>query len=164
MRSREVISRTDSSMICTSLYLHRFIDRLIHPVPDTTTDSTVRVLHVIPIFLEVTDSITHRMSILTKEHRLVKIVGILFHPIHIRIHLRIQVAGHMSTIRITRTCSLIMHRARIKTLRLLITCCEIISSATLITKAPHHHTSMISVAGNQSCNSVHECRDPRLHI
>ena len=64
-----------------------FVNRLVHPVPNTSTNRRITILNRFPIFGQVTNSITHGVRIFADEHGLVEVVGVTRHPVHTRIHL-----------------------------------------------------------------------------
>ena len=72
MRAREVETGTQAAFVSTGNDFVRFIDSLVHPVPDSTTYGSSRVFDAFPIFLQVTDGITHRVSVFADKHRLVE--------------------------------------------------------------------------------------------
>ena len=73
MRTRTVktcdISR--ESILCQLVVLNRIIrvDTLIHPVPDTTTNTHLRAFDSLPVLTKVAHSVTHSMGILAHEIR-----------------------------------------------------------------------------------------------
>ena len=72
------------------------INALIHPIPDASSDHTFRmVFDIIPVFFQITNGVAHRMSIFTKEIRLVTGLLVLFdHTFNRRIHTGIHI-GHI---------------------------------------------------------------------
>ena len=72
------------------------INALIHPIPDASSDHTFRMmLNIIPVFFQITDGVSHRMSIFTKDIRLVTGLLVLFdHTFNRRIHTGIHI-GHI---------------------------------------------------------------------
>ena len=63
------------------------VDALVNPVPDAATGDTGTCLDEIPVFLQVTHSLTHGVSILTDEVRLVvEAVHLLLHHLDSWIH------------------------------------------------------------------------------
>ena len=89
VRTRIVISR--SKTIDAFLHESWVVDGLIYPVPNATTDGCIRTFHHIPIFAQVTNGIAHGVSIFTEEHGFVKVRCVLVHPVHARIHFRVEV-------------------------------------------------------------------------
>ena len=63
------------------------VDSLVNPVPDAATDNTCTSLDEVPVFLQVTHSLTHGVSILTDEVRfVVEAVHLLLHNLDSWIH------------------------------------------------------------------------------
>ena len=63
------------------------IDSLVNPIPDATTGNTSTSLDEVPVFLQVTYSLTHCVSILTDEVRLVvEAIHLLLHYLDFWIH------------------------------------------------------------------------------
>ena len=63
------------------------VDSLVNPVPDAATGNTCTCLDEIPVFLQVTHCLTHGMSILTDEVRLVvEAIHLLLHYLDSWIH------------------------------------------------------------------------------
>ena len=48
-------------------YIFRRNNSLVYPVPDATTHTVSAAFHNVPVFLEVTYGVTHRVSIFTHE-------------------------------------------------------------------------------------------------
>ena len=71
----------------------RVINRLVHPVPDTTTDTIIAILDNVPIVLQVAHSITHGMSIFAQEERFGAdtVATVCTCIVQVGIHLRIKV-------------------------------------------------------------------------
>ena len=69
MRTREIISCMQT--VNTFLYFMRFINSLVYPVPNSSTDSSRTAFNTFPIFFQVTDGISHGMCIFWRYYRTV---------------------------------------------------------------------------------------------
>ena len=99
MRSREIISGAVPALVIACLQLGRLIDGLVNPVPDAAAYDAGRIADRLPVKVQIADCIAHCVSVFAEKHRLVKTVGVLIHPLHVRIHLRIKIAVCTSTVR-----------------------------------------------------------------
>ena len=108
VRTWIVISR--SKAIDALLHELWVVDRLIYPIPNATTDCCIRTFHHIPIFAQVTNGITHGVCIFTEEHGFVKVRCVLVHPVHARIHFRVEVRVTFATIRQANTSTFVVYR------------------------------------------------------
>ena len=154
MRAREVISCMQA--VNTFLYFMRFINSLVYPVPNSSTDSSRTTFNTFPIFFQVTDGISHGMRIFTYEKWFFKRTYMLIHPVHARIHLGVEITETVTTIRLTIACTFIMYRTAIQLFSSVITITEVGSSSGFITQAPENHTRMIAVSQHHPVNTVHE--------
>ena len=107
VRAGEVVTSVQTTN--TLLQFQRFVDSLVHPVPDTATDSSVALLHTLHVLGQVADGITHSMSIFAKEHGFVHIAGVLCHPVHRGVHLGVEVGVGATTEVAVDTCSLVVY-------------------------------------------------------
>ena len=96
MRTREIISCMQT--VNTFLYFMRFINSLVYPVPNSSTDSSRTAFNTFPIFFQVTDGISHGMCIFTHEERFSKRTYMLIHPVHARIHLGVEITEAVTTV------------------------------------------------------------------
>src|SRR5574344_23267 len=73
VRSWKIISRhiviVTISFQCSALDVGWTIERLVHPIPDTTADSRFAALDDIPVLLQIADSLSHGMCILAHKER-----------------------------------------------------------------------------------------------
>ena len=132
MWAGEVIARVQ--LPDTLLQFVRFVYSLIHPVPDTASDSGIALLHGLHVLGQVTNGISHGMGILAQEHRLVQITCIPGHPVHTGIHLAVEIAVCTASVILVDTRSLVMNgTGRIHSSCYIIAVLEIASCACLVT-------------------------------
>ena len=89
------------------------VDALIHPVPHGSTDARVARFDGIPVSSEISHRITHGVRIFADEHRLIHVVGVFAHPVHIGIHLGIHIREAFSTKRTVDARAFVVNRARV---------------------------------------------------
>ena len=115
MRARKIITGAVPALVIACLQLGRFINGLVNPVPDAAAYDTGRIADRLPVKVQIADCIAHCVSVFADEHRLVKTVGVLIHPLHVRIHLGIEIAVCTSTVRqAAYSGSLIMYRPAVQ--------------------------------------------------
>ncbi|EJX07062.1 hypothetical protein EVA_04828 [gut metagenome] len=136
------------------------IDGLVNPVPDTTTDAGIGIFDDVPVFAQVTDGVTHGVSIFADEHRLVQVARVLVHPSHTWIHLGVEVREASATIGTIATCSFIMDRTAVEAFGCRIAVTEILTVAGFITQTPHNHRRMVAVAEHEAVDTVNKSRNP----
>ena len=142
-------------MICTIfLRINRPPHGLIHKVPDEAT-LIVRILtDEIPVFLESADRVTHGVSILALNERLVRIaLYIVLALFVVPIHRADNVCPLM--VRFFVDVTFILHRAGlIPRLKPVIGIEEVLPCTGLVTETPYNHRRMIAVALNHALHSL----------
>ena len=96
MRSREIISRMQT--INAFLHFMRLINSLVHPVPDSPSNSSSTSFNAFPVFFQVTDGISHGMGVLTHKQRFIERTDMLIHPVHAGIHLGIEITEAVTSV------------------------------------------------------------------
>ena len=109
VRSWIVIASVEA--IDALFHLLRIVDGLVYPVPNGSPDARVTGFNGIPVSTKVTHGVTHGVSVFTDKHRLIHVVGVLAHPVHVGIHLRIHIREAFSTKRTVDACAFVVNRA-----------------------------------------------------
>ena len=160
MRAGEVVSGVQTSGIVALLDFNRFIDGLVYPVPDGTTDSRRTAFDAVPVFSQVTDGITHGMCIFADEHRLVERIDILIHPAHAGIHLRVEVTETVTAEFLAVAGAFVVYGTGIKALGCIVAGLEVVTASTFIAQTPEDHTRMVAVTQHHAVDAVHKGRNP----
>ena len=126
-----------------------FVDTLVHPVPDTTAyHAAGMVFDIIPIFIEVTDRITHCMRIFAKEERFVALLLVLLlHRLDGRIHSGIHVGDPVF--------AFIMDRTRIEFAGFLVYGVEVFAVTGFVTHRPEDDGRVVLVTLDHANHTVY---------
>ena len=130
------------------------MDTLVNPVPDAGSDHPFGlVLNIVPIFRKITDGITHRVGIFTKDVRLIAAILVLSlhlaqRGIHPRVHVRDAVHA------------LIMDRTVVQTTNSVPFGDDVRTGARLVSKRPEDHGRMQLVPADHPLGTIHVGRLP----
>ena len=130
------------------------MDTLVNPVPDAGSDHPFGlVLNIVPIFREISDGITHRMGIFTKDVRLIAAILVLsLHLAQRGIHPRVHVRDAVH--------SLIMDRTVVQTTDSVPLGDDIWTGTRLVSERPEDHGRMQLVPADHPLGTVHIGRLP----
>ena len=158
-----VVARVEA--VDVLLHFGRVEYGLVHPVPYAAADAAVRVFDDVPVFVEVSDGVTHGMGIFADEHRLVEVRGVPVHPFHVGIHFGVEVGIRLSAVRTADACALVVYgTCGVESVCFVVARLEVRSGSCLVAQAPHHDAGMVPVACDEACNAVREGRNPRFHV
>ena len=157
MGAGEVIAGVETFDIAGSDFL-RMIDGLVGPVPDTAADGAFRRFDDIPIFLEVTDCLTHCVGILAKE------VGAGFGAVVVGgegrqagIHFR----GHVGVAPGVAVDAFVVDDARVERTDSVVAILEVDVVGTFVAHRPEDNAGVVAVAEHHAFLAVNEGRTPR---
>ena len=162
MRSGKII--TGMQTINSLFHFTGFVNGLIYPVPYGTAYGWCAAFYTIPVFFQIADGISHGMCIFTNEHRFIECVDISVHPLHARIHFRIQITETIATVFFTVASPFVVHGAIVKTLGCIVACLEVASTSCFISQTPEYNAWMIAVAQYHTVNAIDEGGNPRGHV
>ena len=163
MRTGEVI--TGAHLLDAIPEFQRFIDGLVHPVPDAASDGGIALLHRLHVLLEISYGITHGMGILTEEHRLILSTGVLGHPVHRGVHLAVEVTVGVASETLAVACPLIMDgTGAVHAVCHLIAVLEVAAASGFVAQAPHDDAGVVDVARHEPLDAVAEGRNPGCHV
>ena len=162
MRARIVVTGGETTL--TFFEQLRVVDALVYPVPDTSADTHRRTFKNIPVFAEITHTITHGVVIFAHEERLSSGVRALFirrsfDEIYIRIHLAVDVS---------KTCgvtsgiggSFVVDGTCIERTSRVVSSDKVVACTALITQRPEDNTGVVAVAQHHALSAVQHHRLP----
>ena len=162
VRAGEVVARVEAEDALLDFL--RFVDGLVHPVPDAAADGRIAVLNDVPVFREVADGVAHGVGILAEEHRLVHVRRVAVHPSHARVHLRVEVGETSAAEAAVGAGALVVDGAAVEAFGRVVAGAEVLAVACLVAEAPHYYRGMVAVAQDHAVDTVHEGRHPRLAV
>ena len=141
------------------------VDALIHPVPHGSTDARVARFDGIPVSSEISHRITHGVRIFADEHRLIHVVGVFAHPVHVGIHLGIHIREAFSTKRTVDARAFVVNRARVVEFNgVVVAISKVFTISSFISQAPHNDRRVVEVAFHQSVNAINEGGYPTFEV
>ena len=162
MRSGEVVAGVQA--VDSLLDFLRFVDGLVHPIPDAATNAGVRVFDDVPVFVQIADGVAHGMGVFTNKHRFVQSAGILVHPGHAGVHLGVEVRESAAAVGAGGTCALVVYGAVVERFGHVVAIAEVLAVASLVAQAPHQHAGTIAVTLYHALDAVGESRNPRCAV
>ena len=136
VRTRIVITRGETAH--TVLEKLGVVNALVYPVPDASTDTNRGLFEFVPVFAEITQTISHSMIILAHEIGLTGSVsalsvGSLSHLPYFRIHLTVEV-GDTSIVATSVGGTFVVDGACIERAHCIVRSDKVIACATFVTQ------------------------------
>ena len=153
MRSRHVVAR-DVVVVAVGLLpdVCRVVDALVYPVPDASSDAVAAAFDDVPVFLEVSDGITHGVCIFAHEIGFRRRVRRRLYGTDGGVHHRLQVGIGRSA-----ACgAFIVNRAGVERLAAVVGALEIAARTAFVAEAPENDGGMVAVAVDHAFRAVEE--------
>ena len=162
VRTRIVVTRGETTH--TFLEQEGVINALVYPVPDASANTDSRLLYFVPVFAKITQTISHRMVILTQEVGLTRSVGALSigslcHFPNVRIHLTVEI-GDAVSVATSVSSTFVVDGTCIERAHRIVRRDEVVACATFVTQRPEDDAGVVAVAQHHTFGAVDHHRFP----